>query len=161
MPVNGTGRKYLSELFKGVAPFAQLNGVRFNFATVDVTGSDSVDNIGIPLIWNNTSSHFEVYVAQDIDTVISTGGSPLPDGSVLGLSVGNFAGLGNNEADTDLSDSDAQMTLLYRGDAAIVEDEIIWGSAAGPAQTAFLAQLENQRITTVDNATTVTPAYTS
>jgi len=161
MPVNSTGRPILSDLVKGYANFGNENAVRFNFDTVAVEGAGTTDNIGIPLIWDNASGKFEVYVAQVIATVISTGGSPLKDGSVLGLSVGDKLGLGMNKEDTNLADAAAQMTILYRGDAAISETGLVWGSADAGAQTAFLAQLELQRITTVDNATVVSPTYTS
>lgn len=160
MPLNGEARKYLSDLVKGVSTFAEDTGIRFNYDTVTVEGTGSVDNIGIPVIWDNVAGSFEVFVAQDIPTVISTGGSPLPDGSVIALTVGNGLGLGLNPSDTDIS-SGALMTVMYRGDAGIVNEGIEWGTAAAPDQAAFLAQLEEQRITTVANAQVVTPAYTS
>ena len=158
MPVNATGRKIQSDLIKGVMSFEGDTKTNFNYDTVTVGGTGSIDNIGIPVIFVDGNTRFEVYVAQNIATAISTGNSPLPDGSVIGLLVGSAAGLGNNAADTDIS-SDISMTILYRGDATIVDAGIDWGSAGSPAQVLFLAQLEAQRITTIENATVVTPTY--
>ncbi len=159
MPVNSTGRKYLTDLLKGRDSFNTDNAVRFEFSTQVVTGAGPVDNIGIPVIWNNASGYFEPYVAQDIPTVISTGGSPLPGGNVVALTVGSAFGLGHNKEDTDISVADTDMTLLFRGPSAVVNEGIIWGAAAAPAQDAFRAQLEVQDITFIDNAEVVSPTY--
>jgi len=159
MTVTSTARPILSDYLKGCSDFSSANKVRYNFATVDVGGTGSVGNIGIPLIWVNANSQFEVYVAQDIAAAITTGGSPLPDGSVIAVAVGDYSGLGANYEDTNLAAADAKMTVLFRGDAAGVDSGFVWGSANGAAQTAFKAQLEAQRITTIDNATVVAPTY--
>ena len=159
MPVTSTSRKKLSDLLKGEDTFAMDNAVDFNYATVDVGGTGEVDNIGVALIWVNANLQFEVYVAQDIATAIATGGSPLKDGSVVCLSVGSFQGKGENYEDTDLAEADAKMTVLYRGDAAVVNEGIIWNGAAAPAQAAFLTQLESQRITTVEQASDAAVTY--
>ena len=135
------------------------NAVDFNYATVDVGASGTVDNIGVALIWNDTTSEFEPYVAQTIATVISTGGSPLKDGSVVALSVGNYQGKGFNDEDTDLGGTAPKMTVLYRGDAAVLEEGIIWNGADAGAQAAFLAQLEAQRITTTKQAADAAASY--
>jgi hypothetical protein len=161
MPVNATGRKYLTDLLKGVSTFHEDTAIRFNYATVTLGGAATdVDPIGTPVIWVDGNSQFEVYVAQDIDAAITTGGSPLPDGSVIALTVGDEFGVGFNKHDLDLT-TDPLATVLFRGDAGIVNEGIEWGLAAAPAQALFLAQLENQRITTVPNGEVVTPAYTS
>lgn len=159
MPVTSTSRKKLSDLLKAEDTFATNNAVDFNYATVDVGGTGTVDNIGVALIWNNTNTQFEKYVAQDIAAAITTGGSPLKEGSVVALSVGSYQGKGENYEDTDLAEADAKMTVLYRGDAAVVNEGIIWNGAASGAQTAFLAQLEKQRITTVAQATDAAATY--
>ena len=161
MPVNATERKYLSELIKGVSTFDDDNATNFHYQGATVGGSATIDNIGTPVIWNNSASRFEVYVAQNISTAISTGGSPLKDGSVIGVVVGDAFGVGFNKKDTDLSEGDVTLTLLYRGDASVISEGFEWGSANAGAQEAFLAQLEAQRITTVTNATVVTPSFTS
>lgn len=158
MPVNGTGRKYLSDLLKGTDDFHYDSAVRFNYDTVDVGGTGEVDNIGIPLIWVNGNSRFEVYVAQDITAVT---GSPLPGGRPICIGVGDALGLGRNREDTDLSVAGTQMTVLFRGDAAVVESGMIWGTANTTNQAEFRAQMEVQGVTFIDNGTAVTPAYTS
>ena len=129
MPVNATGRKYLSDLMKATDTFAEETAVRFNFDTVLVGGSGTIDNVGIPLIWNNVASRFEVYVAQVIATVIATGGSPLKDGSVICVSVGSKFGVGFNKADTDLT-ADVNMTALYRGDAVAAIVGVVWSKVS-------------------------------
>jgi len=159
MPTVSTSRKLLSELIAAEDSFAMDNAVDFNYATVDVGASGTVDNIGVAMIWNNSTSEFEPYVAQVIATVISTGGSPLKDGSVVALSVGNYQGKGFNDEDTDLGGTAPKMTVLYRGDAAVLEEGIIWNGADAGAQTAFLAQLEAQRITTTKQAADAAASY--
>lgn len=160
MPVNATARKFLTDLLKATDTFSEETAVRFNFDTITVEGTGTIAPIGTPVIWDNASGKFEVYVAQVIATVITTGGSPLKDGSVIGLLVGDAFGVGFNKADLDLT-GDATATVLYRGDAAILNEGIEWGSVSAPNQALFLAQLEAQRITTISNATVVTPVYTS
>lgn len=159
MPVNSTGRKYLTDLLKGRDSFNTDNAVRYEFDTQVVTGAGAVDNIGIPVIWNDGSGYFEPYVAQDIAAAISTGGSPLADGSVIALTVGSAFGLGHNKEDTDISVADTEMTLLFRGPSAVVNEGVVWGAAAAPAQALFVAQLEAQGITFIDNAEVVSPTY--
>jgi hypothetical protein len=161
MPVNATGRKYLTDLLKGVSTFHDDTHIRFNYATVTLGGTATdVDPIGTPVIWVDANSQFEIYVAQDIAATITTGGSPLPDGSVIALTVGDEFGVGFNKHDLDLND-DPDATVLFRGDAGVVDEGIEWGTADATAQAAFWAQLEKQRITRVANAEVVTPAYTS
>ena len=160
MSVTSTARPILSDYLKGCSDYASNNAVRFNFATVDVGGTGTVGNIGIPLVWVDGNSQFEVYVAQNIATAISTGGSPLPDGSVIAVAVGDYMGVGEDYENTDLTAADAKMTVLFRGDASGVDSGFVWGSANGTAQTAFKAQLEAQRITTIANAAVVAPTYT-
>lgn len=159
MPTLSTSRKLLSELIAAEDTFAMDNAVDFNYATVDVGGTGTVDNIGVALIWNNTNSQFEKYVAQDIAATITTGGSPLKDGSVVCVSVGNSQGKGFNDEDTDLAGTAPKMTVLYRGDAAILNEGVIWNGADAGAQTAFLAQLEAQRITTTKQAADAAASY--
>lgn len=167
MPTGSTSRKKLSEVLTAMSSFSSTNAVDFNYATVPVGGTGTVDNYGVALIYVAGNSRFEPYVAQgDIAAAITAGGSPLKDGSVVAVSVGDFQGKGFNEEDTDLAVADAKMTVLYRGDAAILAEGVIWNDADGygadaAAQAAFLAQLEAQRITTVAKATTVTPTYLS
>lgn len=159
MPVNATQRAYITDLVAGLSNYEDDTKTNFHTATVTVGGTATIPCIGVPVIWVNGNTQFEVYVAQNIATAISTGGSPLPDGSVLGVLVGNNFGYGFNKADVDLSAGDAEMTILYRGDATIIDNGMVWGSANAGAQTAFLAQLEAQRITTIANATEVDPTY--
>lgn len=159
MPTNATQRAYLSDLIAGTSTYEDDTKTNFHYASVNTGGTATIPCIGVPLIWVNANSQFEVYVAQDIAAAITAGGSPLPDGSVVAVMVGNNFGLGFNKADIDLSAGDVNTTVLYRGDATIKNDGMVWGTAAAPAQAAFLAQLEAQRITTIASATEVTPSY--
>jgi hypothetical protein len=161
MPTTSTSRKKLSEVLTAQSSFAVVNAVDFNYASVEVGSTGSVDNYGVAFIYVAGNTQFEPYVAQDIAAAITAGGSPLKDGSVIAISVGDFQGKGFNAADTNLADTDAKMTVLYRGDAAILKEGIIWNGADAAAQLLFLAQLEAQRITTVAKATSVTPTYLS
>ena len=68
---NGTTRTQLSELIKGVSMFGQEAGVDYVYTSIDVKGSGDIDNIGIPLIWNATTSAFNVFVAN-VDWEAST-----------------------------------------------------------------------------------------
>ena len=159
MPINSTGRKIISDLIKGVMTYEEDTATNFNYETIAVGGgAGNIEPIGIPVIWDNADTRFEVFVAQDIPTVKGTGGSPLPGGSVIALLVGDALGKGNNQADIDIS-SDVKATALYRGDATIVNEGIDWGAASAPQQAAFLAELELNRITTIANAEVVTPTY--
>ena len=161
MPVNSTSRVFLSDLLKGEDTFGDDNAVRYGVSSQVVTGAGAVDNIGLPVIWDNANSYFVPYVAQDVAAVIATGGSPLPDGSVIGVTVGSALGKGFNASDTDISVADTQMSILYRGPAALVDSGIVWGAASAPNQVLFRAQLEVQQLAFITNATAVTPTYNS
>ena len=103
----------------------------------------------------------DVVASEETSAVIATGGSPLPDGSVIGVTVGSALGKGFNASDTDISVADTQMSILYRGPAALVDSGIVWGAASAPNQVLFRAQLEVQQLAFITNATAVTPTYNS
>jgi hypothetical protein len=218
MPVNATGRKYLSELVTGESSYDDNTFTNFKYATVDVEGSTTVDNIGTPLMWSDTDSAFLIlaaaadwaattayslgdvvkpttrdgneYVAVAAGTSdaaepspwnTEVGGettdatvtwiarraysndlsSPLVTNASICLTVGNEFGKGFNKEGLLLTGTSQSMTVLYRGDATILESGIDWGSVAAADQAEFLTALEAQRITTADEATVVTPAFTS
>lgn len=219
MPVNSTGRKYLTDLLKGRDNFSTENFINFEFLTAPVTGSGDVDNIGIPLIWEEATDSFIEFVAN-LDWVLSTvyavgdivkpavqdgneyvcttagtsdsseptfiqtpgsetvdntvvwtarpayardvnSSSTLPNKSRIAVTVGSAFGLGHNKADTTLSVTDANMTVIYRGPAALINEGFIWGSVAAADQAEFLTALEVFGITTADNAEVVTPTFNS
>lgn len=64
MPVNATARKFLSDLLKAADTFTEESAVRFNFETVGVEGTGSIDNIGIPLLWSEATASFVVFAAN-------------------------------------------------------------------------------------------------
>ena len=159
MPVNSVGRKIFSDLVKGYGKFGYDAAVNVYFATVEVTGAGVVDNIGIPLIWDDSTNSYVVYVAQDIAAAKATGTSPLAGGRVLALTVGDSTGRGINNADTTLSGTAVPMSVLFRGDAAVAKAGIIWNTTGAPAQALFQKELELQDVVFVENATVVTPTY--
>jgi hypothetical protein len=219
MPVNAIGRKYLTDLLKGTNRFAEEDAVRFNYANVGVEGTGSVDNIGIPLLWSETTSSFEVFAANadwvattayalgDIvkptaqdgmeyvcsvagttgateptwattagaETVDATatftarkayaidaaGTTPLLNKSRIAVTVGSYFGVGFNKKDTALSATPVDMTVIFRGEAALINNGFVWGSVAAADQAEFLSALEDFSITIVDNAEVVTPTLTS
>jgi hypothetical protein len=219
MPVNATARKFLTDLIKAVDTFSEDTAVRFNFETVGVEGTGSIDNIGIPLIWSEATDSFivlaapadwaatTVYALGDIvkpatrdgneyvcsiagtsdaaeptfattvgaETADATvtwttrkayasdtaGTTPLNNKARIAVTVGDLFGVGFNKQDTALSATPVNMTVIYRGEAALINEGFIWGSVAAADQAEFLSALEDVRITTIDNATVVTPTFTS
>lgn len=153
---NGTTRTRFSDLVKGYNQFEDDYGINFCFASVDVEGSGDTDNIGIPLVWNNTDSAFNIYDAQDISAVT---GSPLPDGSPICIAVGAAEGRGFNRADTTLSSTAVKMTVMFRGPAAVVKEGFEWASTTETNQNEFYAQLEKQNIAVMESGTTVDPTF--
>lgn len=219
MPVNATARKFLTDLVKAVDNFAEDTAVRFNYATVGVEGTGSIDNIGIPLLWSEATASFivlaapadwvtvTVYAVGDIikpttrdgneyvctvagtsgasePTFITTIGSETVDATVtwtarkaysidtagtsplagkirIAVTAGDLFGVGFNKKDTALSATPVNMTAIYRGEAALINEGFIWGSVAAADQAEFLSALEDVRITTISNAEVVSPTFTS
>jgi len=154
---NSTKRRQISELIKGYDNFQYEKGINFYFATVDVKGTAAIDPIGTPLVWNNTTSAFEVFIAQDFSAIAT---SPLPDKSPICLTVGDNRGVGFNEADTQLiADTATKMTVIFRGEAGVSEAGLDWGTANGTNQGLFKNKLEQQKIAIVESATEVTPSF--
>ena len=154
---NSETRKRLSELVKDYGSFADTAGVDFYFGRVDVKGTGSVDPIGTPLVWNSVDSAFEVYLAQDIALVTTP--SSLPNAAPICISVGPRKGKGFNVEDVTLSATAVEMTVLFRGVAAVIESGIDWGAADTTAKTAFNLELEKQQIVVAPEAETVDPKY--
>lgn len=219
MPVNATARKFLTDLLKATDNFAEDTAVRFNFETVGVEGTGSIDNIGIPLLWDEALAAFAVFAApadwaattaysvgdvrkpttrdgnEYVATVAGTSGgseptfittvggetvdatvtwtarkayatdtagtSPLKNKSRIAVTVGDLFGVGFNKKDTALSATPVNMTVIYRGEAALISEGFIFGSVAAADQAEFLTALEDVRITTISNAEVVTPTFTS
>lgn len=163
MPVNSSGRKHLTELVVAEGSFSDDTATNFMYDTVTAgdAGVLSIEPIGTPMIWDNGDSRFELYIAQVVATVKATGGSPLSGGSVLALSAGEKEGKGLNKADIDIGTADVPITVLYRGDAQILNSGIEWGATSAPNQALYLAELALQRIAVASEAQAVTPTYTS
>lgn len=219
MPVNATARKFLTDLVKGVENTHDDIAVRINYDTVGVEGTGAIDNIGIPLLWDESLDAFAVFVANldrinttayvvgDIVKLVTQDGmeyvctiagtsdssegtfntvigsetvdatvtwtarkaysadaatsTPLKNKSRIAVTVGDAFGIGFNKIDTALSATPANMTVIYRGQAALITEGFIWGSVAAADQAEFLTALEDVGITTIDNAEVVTPTFTS
>lgn len=85
--------------------------------------------------------------------------SPLPNGAHICVTVGAAEGVGFNQADTTLSSTAVDMTVIYRGEAAVAKDGFEWGSIAAADQNEFYKALEKQGIKVVDSLTTVDPSF--
>jgi hypothetical protein len=157
MAINSEGRKIESDLVKGLGRYQEESATNVNFASVTVGGTGEVETIGLPVIWDDATSKFVLYSAQDIAAAKTANSSPLAGNRVLAVSVGSEFGRGFNRSDVDLS-TDPTMTVLYRGDASITVAGIT-GWDAVTNKTEFQKELEAQDFTFVDNAAVVTPSY--
>lgn len=155
MPLLGTERKTYTDFVKGVSTFENEVAADYNFARVDCIGSADIEPMGIPMVWSAADDAFEVFVDQTIPTTDSA----LPNGSPVCFVVGQVEGRGVNKADVTLSATAQELTVLYRGGAVVSKDGIEWGTAAAPAQAAFLLQVEKQGIAVIESATAASPAY--
>lgn len=155
---NSTKRRQLSELLAGYDNFQDTSGVNFHFATVDVEGTLAINPIGTPLVWDNTASSFAVYIAQDFSALTT---SPLPDKTPICITVGDNRGVGFNDADVQLqATTPVKMTVLFRGDASIMEAGLDWNAGTNSTnQGLFKAKLEQQKIAITETATDVTPSF--
>lgn len=156
MPLLNTSRKQLSETVKAFDKMGHEQGVVVSFASVPVKGSTTIEPIGTPMVWDNASSAFVVYVAQDISAVAGT--PALPDASPICVSVGTKEGRGVNRDDVTLTATATQMTALFRSGAVVMEG-IEWGAASAPAKAAFRLQLEKQGVVVVDAAVAANPSF--
>ena len=159
MGIEFTSRRQVSEVLKVVTPFQHDYGINYSFARVMAQGTLTIDPIGTILIYNGTSTDWEVFVAQDIATeqAKSQAANELPDQAILCVTVGTAEGVGKNVADVTLDTNDQEFTVLFRGPAAISALGI---DANGSVilDEAFL-QLEKQGIAIVDDATSADPSF--
>jgi len=82
--------------------------------------------------------------------------SPLPDGTVICITVGAKEGVGFNIEAVTLSSSATEMSVLFRGEAAVVDGGLIYGTGV-EAETN--RALEMNGIVVVAAATNVVPTY--
>lgn len=157
MPTSFTSRKHLSETVAAVSNFGTEQGVNYTYAKVPVKGSGDIEPIGTPVVWNNATSAYEVYVAQDIAAVAGT--PALPNGAPIGVTVGTYESVGTNYADVTLSSTATEMYVLFRGEAAVKDAGIEWGTATAGDQAEFKLQLEKQGIAVVSQNTLAAPAF--
>lgn len=167
MPVLDTQRKYFSDVVKGVNTPDNSNAMQFNYEGITVTFPTTVDPIGIPVVWNDTNTAWEIYGdanAAEIAAAITANSSTLPNKAPIAIVVGGPLGAGISPVDIDFTAGE-DVTALFRGanNAGVVRDGIDYSQsvASGANQTAFEEQLEKQGIMVIDNAQVVTPTYTS
>jgi hypothetical protein len=215
---NGATRTRESDLLKGYNSFEDEAYVDYCFATVDVKAASEtdIDNIGIPMKWNSTTSAFNVFTANS-DWVKETaysvgdvvkpvtqdgyeymcmtagtshtseptwitviggtttettgvvwvcrraymgdGGPAATAGSEICIAVGAAEGRGFNQTDTTIDTDAVDMTVIYRGPAAVVEDGFTWGDVAEADQDEFYAALDRKGISVIESGTTVAPTF--
>jgi len=85
--------------------------------------------------------------------------SPLSDGAHICVVIGPAEGAGFNYEDTTLSSTAVNMTVMFRGPAALAKDGFEWGSTAAADQGEFYKQLEKQGIALIESGTTVAPTF--
>ena len=161
-----TDRKIYSNYVAGSAE----DRTSSSFARVTLKHADAnvtVDPIGLPVISNNAGAVVFYENGSDIAAVTS---SPLPDGSPIGIVVGNAEGAGIHP-DTVVTAAGVEVTVMFR-DATAIFDAIDFKvlTTAGTAATgvteavttklaAFKTQLEKQGVVELKRATTVTPSF--
>ena len=161
MVQTATTRRQVSEVVKTVVPFQHDYGVDYSYARVNAQGTLSINPIGTILIYNGTSTDWEVYVAQTIATEAakSQAANELPNQAIMCITVGTGEGVGKNEANITLNTSDQEFTVIYRGPAGISQSAIDANTAsAGELALAFL-QFEKQGLASVADSTVVVPSF--
>lgn len=101
------------------------------------------------------------WTARKAYAVDTAGTSPLANKSRIAVTVGDAFGVGFNKTDAVLSATPTNFTVIFRGEAALINEGFIWGAVAAADQAEFLSALEDVRITTISNAEVVSPTFTS
>lgn len=167
MAITGnTFRKFVSEY---VAEDHSSAAARPSFATVTLKGGDEViDPIGLPVIWDDTDSFVFYKEASDISALTTE--SDLPDGSVVGIVVGDINGFGHNNEDVTVPAAGVKVTIMYRKGTVLDNIDFLLTQTSGsvegsPAltakQAAFKTQLEKQDIVVKGVASAADPSYTA
>jgi hypothetical protein len=150
-----TSRKRFSEVVKGISQFESENGVNFHYARIGVTGlaDGDVDVMGVPILWDNAAGTFKPITGAGT-AVPTTTRSTLPNGVEFAVIVGDKIGKGVNEEDVTLATaSEVELTVLFRGDAAVVKSGLAFDAGADAAtKDNFYKALEIARIAVVDDA---------
>ena len=161
MSLVATSRRQVSEVVKTVVPFQHDYGINYSYARVNAQGTLSINPIGTILIYNGTTTDWEVYVAQVIATEAakSQAANELPDQAIMCITVGTGEGVGKNEADVLLDGTDKEFTVIFRGPAGISQLGVDANGANGTALTAAFLQFEKQGLATVADATVAVPSF--
>ena len=161
MALVSTSRRQVSEVVKTVVPFQHDYGIDYSYARVNAQGTLDINPIGTILIYNGTSTDWEVYVAQTIATEAakSQAANELPNQAIMCITVGTGEGVGKNEANVTLTASDQEFTVIYRGPAGISQSAIDANGANAGALTAAFLQFEKQGLASVADSTVVVPSF--
>lgn len=163
-----TGETYRRFVSDYVAEDHSSPAARPAFATVTLKGADEkIDPIGFPVIWDDTDSF--VFYKEASDIAALTTESDLPDGSPIGIVVGDNRGFGENTRDVTVPAAGVTVTIMFR-EGTILNNinfsitQVDGTEDAAPAlaakQAAFKTQLEKQRIVVKGVADVADPAYT-
>lgn len=124
-----------------------------------LSGTKSINPLGVALIWDNTISAFRELNAADVTpTQIST----LPDGGGVAVAVGDGTGAGNTLNNVTLSTTGVTLDVVFRGtdDIKIVNDGINFsGTATNTEKTLFRVLLERAGIKVIDKNPAVVHTY--
>lgn len=167
MAITGnTFRKFVSEY---VAEDHSSPAARPSFATVTLKGGDEVvDPIGLPVIWDDTDAWEFFKEASDIASLATE--SDLPDGSVVGIVVGDVNGFGHNSENVTVTAAGVKVTIMYRKGTVLdnidfnltdVEGGVDAAPALAATQAEFKTQLEKQDIVVKGVASAADPAFTA
>lgn len=160
MTIVATSKPEFSKLFKGMSHYDFENMVNTHYETVGMTGSGDIQSWGIPVIWDDATTSFVRYVAQDIPTAIATGTSPLPKGQVAGILVGDAFGKGFIN-DVTLSGTATNVTALYNGHYTLSDEGMDWSTSTQGQIDLFKAELAQHDIGFIVIADDIDPSYTA
>lgn len=159
MPVIANSRPHLSEVLLATSMFQSDSGVDYHFerVTVHAAANTKVSPLGTPVVWNATNDRFELLADG---YTIPAEDSTLPNGAPVAIAVGAAQGVGFNKDDVTVTAAGTELTVLFRGAAAIVGDAIAYASGVQAATKAvFEKQLEKQGVAVKAAAQDVVPSF--
>ncbi len=151
-----TSRTVLTDVVAGTGAFADEIGVDKNYAAIPVSraSDETLDVLGLVVIWDNVEASFRAFNDANATIAETTFRSDLPTGSELAVVVSaTDYNLGGNEADVTLGTTDTNLMALYRGDAAVKFDGLVFdGTTSAANKLVARKALERAGIVVVDNA---------
>lgn len=164
MPALDTSRKQLSQVVVQDSP---LSAGAYTYATVTVKGDGTkINPIGTAVVYSKASTGFVAYAtAAQIDNITSP--ATVPDATTLpnnkafvGVTVGTSQGIGFNEGDVTLDNTDGVVLWVAFRDAVVDKGGIEWiGTVTAPNQAAFVSALESQGVSVIDKTVIAQPKF--